>query len=153
MFWYPYTSTSMEWRLRRVVPAAAVTTHAKPHAQQQLVRDLEVDRAAMGQRCRPQSFGEVQRCYPLYSVPHTQYSCSWASVTISLSGNLRNGLGINTTMKKFFIFVPVKDSAIAASCDEPLAAGRVGRTPRGGSTQSATPRGLDCGYRMPHLAR
>ena len=36
------------------------------------------------------------------------------------------------------------DSAIAASCDEPLAAGRVGRTPRGGSTQSATPRGLDC---------
>ena len=38
-----------------------------------------------------------------------------------------------------------KDSAIAASCDEPLAAGRVGRTPRGGSTQSATPRGLDCG--------
>ena len=56
-------------------------------------------------------------------------------------------------MKKLFIFVPVKDSAIAASCDEPLAAGRVGRTPRGGSTQSATPRGLDCGYRMPHLAR
>ena len=28
----------MEWRLRRVVPAAAVTTHAKPHAQQQLAR-------------------------------------------------------------------------------------------------------------------
>ena len=26
----------MEWRLRRVVPAAVVTTHAKPHAQQQL---------------------------------------------------------------------------------------------------------------------
>ena len=51
---------------------------------------------------------------------------------ISLSG--RNGFGINTTMKKFFIFVPVKDSAIAASCDEPLAAGRVERTPRGGST-------------------
>ena len=30
----------MEWRLRRVVPAAAVTTHAKLHAQQQLARDL-----------------------------------------------------------------------------------------------------------------
>ena len=42
----------MEWRLRRVVPAAAVTTHAKPHAQQQLARDLEVERVAMGQRCR-----------------------------------------------------------------------------------------------------
>ena len=53
----------------------------------------------------------------------------------------------------YSIFVPVKDSAIAASCDEPLAAGRVGRMPRGGSTQSATPRGLDCGYRMLHLAR
>ena len=51
----------MEWRFRRVVPAAAVTTHAKPHAQQQLARDLEVERAAMGQRCRSQSFGEVQR--------------------------------------------------------------------------------------------
>ena len=55
----------MEWGLRRVVPAAAVTTHAKPHAQQQLARDLEVERAVMGQRCRPPSFGEVQRC--LYS--------------------------------------------------------------------------------------
>ena len=54
----------MEWRLRRVVAAAAVTTHAKPHAQQQLERDLEVERAAMGQRCRPQTFGEVQRSNP-----------------------------------------------------------------------------------------
>ena len=44
--------------------AAAVTTHAKPHAQQQLARDLEVARDAMGQRCRPQSFGEVQRGNP-----------------------------------------------------------------------------------------
>ena len=43
----------MEWRLRRVVPAAAVTTHAKPYAQQQLARDLEVERAAMGQRAPP----------------------------------------------------------------------------------------------------
>ena len=32
----------MEWRLPRVVPAATVTTHAKPHAQQQLARDSEV---------------------------------------------------------------------------------------------------------------
>ena len=54
----------MDWRLRPVVPAAKVTTHAKPHAQQQLARDLEVERAAMGQRCRPQSFGEVQRGNP-----------------------------------------------------------------------------------------
>ena len=54
----------MEWRLRRVVPAAAVTTHANLHAQQQLARDLEVERAAMGQRCRPQRFGEVQRGNP-----------------------------------------------------------------------------------------
>ena len=57
IFGYPYSSTIIEWRLRRVVPAAAVTTHAKPHVQQQLARDLEVERAAMGQRCRPQSSG------------------------------------------------------------------------------------------------
>ena len=54
----------MECRLRRVVPAADVTAHAKPHAQQQVARDLEVKRATMGQRCRPQSFGEVQRGHP-----------------------------------------------------------------------------------------
>ena len=67
----------MEWRLRRVVPAAAVTTHAKPHAQQQLARDLEVERAAMGQRCRPQSSGEVQR-----GNPHLRYG--WISVELQL---------------------------------------------------------------------
>ena len=49
----------MEWRLRRVVPAAAVTTPAKLHAQQHIGRDLEVERAA-----RPQSFGEVKRGNP-----------------------------------------------------------------------------------------
>ena len=54
----------MEWVLRRVVPAAAVTTHAKPHVQQQLARDLEMERAAMGQRCRPERFSEVQRGNP-----------------------------------------------------------------------------------------
>ena len=54
----------MEWVLRRVVLSAAVTTHAKLHAQQQLARDLEVERAAMGQRCRTQRFGEVQRGNP-----------------------------------------------------------------------------------------
>ena len=53
---------STEWRL----PAATVTTDAKPHSQQQLARDLEVERAVMGQRCRPQSFGEEQRCNTLY---------------------------------------------------------------------------------------
>ena len=59
IFGYPYSSTIMEWRLRRVVPAAAVTTQAKPQAQQQLARDVEVERTAMGQRCRPQSSGPV----------------------------------------------------------------------------------------------
>ena len=48
----------MEWGLRRVGPTAAVTTHAKPHAQQQLTHDLEVERAAL------KSFGEVQRGNP-----------------------------------------------------------------------------------------
>ena len=59
---YPYSTTIMEWRVRRVVPAAVVTTHAKPHAQQQLARDLEAERAAMGQRCRPQSSGHGLLC-------------------------------------------------------------------------------------------
>ena len=62
IFGYPYSSTIREWRLRRVVPAAAVTTHAKPHAQQQRARDLEVERAAMGQRYRPQSSGPGLLC-------------------------------------------------------------------------------------------
>ena len=68
----------MEWRLRRVVPAAVVTTHAKPHAQQQLARDLEVERAAMGQRCRPQSFArcrEAIRSYVWISVELQLYCC------------------------------------------------------------------------------
>ena len=43
-------------------PAAAVTTHAKPHAQLQLVRDLEVEHAAIGQRYRPQSSGPGLLC-------------------------------------------------------------------------------------------
>ena len=47
------------------MPEATVTTGSKPHGQEQLARDLEVERAVMGQRCRPQSFDEVQRC--LYS--------------------------------------------------------------------------------------
>ena len=42
IFGYPYSSKIMEWRLRRMVPATAVTTHAKPHAQQQHARDLAV---------------------------------------------------------------------------------------------------------------
>ena len=71
----------MEWGcLRRVVPAAAVTTHAKPHAQQQLARDLEVKRAAMGQRCRPQSFGEVQRDRVIFWYPYSSTSMEWGGL-------------------------------------------------------------------------
>ena len=35
------------------LPAATVTTDVKPHTQQQLARDLEVEGAVVGQRCRP----------------------------------------------------------------------------------------------------
>ena len=77
----------------QVVPAATVTTGAKPHGQQQLARDLEMERAVMGQRCRPQSFGEVQRFYPLYFVTHTQYSCSWASLTDQLVRKFKERFG------------------------------------------------------------
>ena len=61
IFCYPYSSTSMDRGLRRVVHAAVATTQTKPQAQQQLARDLEMERAAMGRRRRPQSFGKVQR--------------------------------------------------------------------------------------------
>ena len=43
IFGYPCSSANVEWRLRRVVPAAAVTTHAKLHAQEQPARDLEAE--------------------------------------------------------------------------------------------------------------
>ena len=45
----------------------AVSTHAKQHAQQQLARDLEVECAAMGQRCRPQSSGPGLLCAGTYT--------------------------------------------------------------------------------------
>ena len=57
-----------------MMPAATVTTGAKPHGQQQLARNLEVERAIMGPRFQLLCFGEVQRCYPLFFVPHTWYS-------------------------------------------------------------------------------
>ena len=57
----------MEWRLRGVVPAAAVTIHSKPHARQQLGRDVEVERPAMGQRCRPQTSGPGVLCAGTYT--------------------------------------------------------------------------------------
>ena len=71
---YAYCSTSLEKGLsRRVVPAAVATTQAKPHAQQQLAREREVGRAAMGQRRRPHSFGEVQQGHP-------QPPCRWLGI-------------------------------------------------------------------------
>ena len=74
IFGYPYSSTIMSgvcaaWcpqQRSRLTPSRthsrAVTTHAKPLAQQQLARDLEVERAAMGQRSRPQSSGPGLLC-------------------------------------------------------------------------------------------
>ena len=95
------------------MPAATVTTDAKPDGQQQLARDVEVERAVMGQRCRPQSFGEVQRCNPLcFLLTAAQYCYSWASLTDQLVRKYKDGLGINMTMKKFFILVPVQTMKI-----------------------------------------
>ena len=94
----------------QVVPAATVTTDAKPHGQQQFARALEVECAVMGQRCQPQSFGEVQRCNPMcLLLTAARYCCcSWASPTDQLVQKFNDGLGINTTMKNFFISVPLK---------------------------------------------
>ena len=88
----------MEWRHRYVVRTATVTTHSKPHVQQQLARDLEVERAAMGSavglkvsaRC-----SDAIRCISC----EQQLCCSipdvrggtvvGALLPISLSGNLK----------------------------------------------------------------
>ena len=97
----------------QVVPAATVTTDAKPHGQQQLARDLEVERAVMGQRCRPQSFGEVQRRNPLcFLLTAAQYCCSWASLTDQLVRKFKDSLGINTTMKKTLFSYPYRTTSI-----------------------------------------
>ena len=50
----------------RSIARSGVCPQRRPHAQQQLARDLEVVRAVIGQRCRPQRFGEVHRCNTLY---------------------------------------------------------------------------------------
>ena len=101
----------MEWRRRRVVPAAAVTTHAQPHAQQQLARDLEVERAAMEQRCRPQSFAEVQRGNPQLRgwisvelqlcccIADVRWYCSWSSPTDQLVRKFKNSVTFTTHAK------------------------------------------------------
>ena len=52
----------------RSIARSGVCPQRHPHAQQQLARDLEVESAFMGQRCRPQSSGEVQRCNTLLYV-------------------------------------------------------------------------------------
>ena len=87
----------------QVVPVATVTTDAKPHGQQQLARDLEVERAVMGRRCRPQSFGEVQRRNPLcFMSTAAQYCCSWASLSDQLVRKFKDRLGINMIMIFYF---------------------------------------------------
>ena len=100
----------MEWRLRRVVPASAVTTHAKPHEQQQLARDLEVERAAMGLRCRPQSPGPGLLCAAArfrFAVLKNNLSLLEGldfTPAASATTKFKESLGINITMKTFFTF-------------------------------------------------
>ena len=86
------------------MPTATVTTGAKPHGQQQLARDLEVERAVMGQRCRPQSFGEVQRCYPLFLDPNTPYSCCWESLTDQLVRKIKERFRYQYDNEKILYF-------------------------------------------------
>ena len=94
----------------QVVPAVTATTDAKPHGQQQLARDLEVERAVMGQRCRPENFGEVQRCNPLcFLLTAAQYCCcSWGSLTDELVRKFKDSLGINMTMKNYLLPYPCR---------------------------------------------
>ena len=113
----------------QVVPAETVTTDAKPHGQQQRAHDVEVECAVMGQRCGPQSFGEVQRCNPLcFLLTAAQYCCcSWPSLTDQLVRKFKDSLGINTTMKNLYfrtrtdheknLSFPTR-TAVQASCEK-----------------------------------
>ena len=67
----------MEWRLRRVVPAATVTTHPEPHAQLQHARDLEVELLKL--------FSHSGQC--LIWVPEQQYKHGVASPPRGACGN------------------------------------------------------------------
>ena len=76
--------------------------HSKPHAQQQLARDLEVERAAMGQRCRPQSSGPGLLCAA------ARFGFAVLKDNISLLEGLDFTLAANATtkitMKTFYTF-------------------------------------------------
>ena len=64
-----------------MVPAAVATTHVKPHAQQQLARDIEVGRAAIGQRRRPHGFACVARQSAAMSMAGL-VNCSFVAVQL-----------------------------------------------------------------------
>ena len=86
----------------RVVPAAAVTTHAKPHTQLQIARDLEVDYENFLDYVRgpPDNYGLLtlgRRCVRCYSTLR-----AWSPVC---SSTLRISHDNMTT--KGNIYVPV----------------------------------------------
>ena len=83
----------------RSIARSGVCPQRRPHAQQQLARDLEVERAVMRQRCRPQSFGEVQRCNTLLYVVVLLYLelDRSSSLTDQLVRKFKDSLGINMT--------------------------------------------------------
>ena len=55
-----YVELSYQSACVRSIARSGVCPQRWPHAQQQLARDLEVERAAKGQSGGPQGFGEVQ---------------------------------------------------------------------------------------------
>ena len=83
-------------------PAAAVTTHAKPHAQQQPARDLEVERADVGQRGRPQSSAPGLLCaaarFGFAVLKHTVSLLEGLDFTPAASASTK------MTLKTFFTF-------------------------------------------------
>ena len=85
-----------------MVPAAAATAHTKPHAQQQLARDLEVERAAMGQRCRPQRLGEVQRGNPQ---PGFLVNCCSAAVHLKTQAESEPATSLSGNSKMVWVLI------------------------------------------------
>ena len=63
-----YVELSYQSACVRSTARSGVCPQRRPHAQQKMARDLEVERAVMKQCCRSQRFGEVQRCNTLLYV-------------------------------------------------------------------------------------
>ena len=104
----------MEWGLRRLLPAAVVTTHTKPHARQQLASDIEVERAPWGSAAHLKVSARCSEAIlqPRRWLVSAELQLSYCTATKNAVSELatlpvrkfKHGLSSNMTMKTFFTF-------------------------------------------------